>query len=84
VSALYEQGKVRHVGFLTDLEDELMAFTTGGFMGEKSPNRADALVWGITELFPGVIKPRKEKKSVEVAPRAYYEGRGMVSSWMGA
>jgi len=85
VSALYEQGKVRHVGFLTDLEDELMAFTTGGFMGEKSPNRADALVWAITELFPGVIKPRKEKQAatLDVRPREY-SGRGMASSWMGA
>lgn len=62
VSALYEQGKVRHVGFLRDLEDELMAFTTGGFMGESSPNRADALVWGITALFPAVINPRKDKQ----------------------
>ena len=85
VSALYEQGKVRHVGFLTELEDELMEFTTGGFMGEKSPNRADALVWAITELFPGVIKPRKEKSKEEITLRPReYSGRGMAASWMGA
>ena len=83
VSALYEQGKVRHVGFMTDLEDELMAFTTGGFMGEKSPNRADALVWGITELFPGVIKPRKAKAEVIDTPRRYYaDVHGASSGWM--
>jgi len=85
VSALYEQGKVRHVGYLTDLEDELMAFTTGGFMGEKSPNRADALVWAITELFPGVIKPRKEKQTAMLGVKPHeYSGRGMLASWMGA
>lgn len=83
VSALYEQGKVRHVGFLIDLEDELMAFTTGGYMGEKSPNRADALVWAITELFPGVIKPRKAKTEVEAVAKRYYADQHSVSSaWM--
>lgn len=83
VSALYEQGKVRHVGFLTDLEDELMAFTTGGFMGEVSPNRADALVWAITELFPGVIKPRKAKAAEEPAPkRCFGDMRSIAGSWM--
>ena len=83
VSALYEQGKVRHVGFLRDLEDELMAFTTGGYMGESSPNRADALVWAITELFPGVIKPRKTK-SADVIPirRAYGDMHAASRSWM--
>jgi predicted phage terminase large subunit-like protein len=83
VSALYEQGKVRHVGYLTDLEDELMAFTTGGFMGEVSPNRADALVWAVTELFPGVIKPRKAKPVEEVAPRRCFgDMRSIAGNWM--
>jgi phage terminase large subunit-like protein len=84
VSALYEQGKVRHVGFLTPLEDELMEFTTGGFMGDVSPNRADALVWAITELFPGVIRPRKIKSVEEVKPLGarYYDPRGQASNWM--
>ncbi len=58
ISALYEQGKVRHVGNFHDLEDELCAFSTMGYTGERSPNRADALVWAITELFPGMTKPK--------------------------
>lgn len=83
VSALYEQGKVRHVGFHRDLEDELLAFTTGGFMGETSPNRADALVWAITELFPGVIKPRKKALKDEVSlENRYYSLGNVSSSWM--
>ena len=43
-------GKVHHVGRLPELEDELCGFTTMGFIGEGSPNRADALVWAITSL----------------------------------
>lgn len=67
-SALYEQGKIRHVGEFRELEDELTAFSTFGYMGEGSPNRADALVWVLAELFPGLTKkdaaPKIEKKPV--------------------
>jgi phage terminase large subunit-like protein len=62
-SALYEQGKVRHVGRFLKLEDELSGFSTFGYTGERSPNRADALIWVLAELFPGLVKqPKKEKK----------------------
>jgi phage terminase large subunit-like protein len=52
VSALYEQGRVHHVGTFSTLEDQMCAFAAdfdlqrAGF----SPDRVDALVWGITEL----------------------------------
>jgi len=82
ISALYEQGKVRHVGYLRDLEDELFAFTTTGYIGENSPNRADALVWAVTELFPGIIKSRKEKTSEEPTARRMYLGSSASNSWM--
>lgn len=59
-SALYEQGKVRHVGYLSELEDELTAFSTYGYTGPNSPNRADALIWALAALFPGLISERKE------------------------
>jgi phage terminase large subunit-like protein len=58
-SALYEQGKVRHVGMFPELEDELSGFSTAGFTGSRSPNRADALIWGLTALFPAVTAPAK-------------------------
>tara|TARA_R110000822_G_scaffold301108_4_gene424830 strand:+ start:482 stop:1813 length:1332 start_codon:yes stop_codon:yes gene_type:complete len=65
ISALYDQGKVRHVGMFRELEDELAAFSTVGYLGESSPNRADAVIWALTELFPGIVKekvePRKRK-----------------------
>ena len=51
VAALYEQGRVHHVGFLGELEDELCYWVPG--MGMKSPNRMDALVWVLTELMLG-------------------------------
>lgn len=60
-SALYEQGKVRHVGNFHELEDELTSFTTNGYLGGASPNRADALIWALTALFPAMVKPKKEE-----------------------
>lgn len=53
VAALYEQGKVSHVGTMGDLEDQMCAMAPSGYMGEGSPDRADALVWCITELMDG-------------------------------
>lgn len=74
-SALYEQGKVRHVGVFSELEDELTAFSTLGYTGTGSPNRADALIWALAELFPGLVAARKEKKaSANQMPQ---------SGWMG-
>lgn len=64
-SALYEQGKIRHVGHFRELEDELAAFSTLGYMGQGSPNRADAWIWVLSELFPGLVAPKKEKKATQ-------------------
>lgn len=50
VAALYEQGRVHHVGALNDLEDQLCMIAPEGYAGEGSPDRADALVWALTEL----------------------------------
>lgn len=46
VAALYEQGKVHHVGTFPELEDQMCSWQPG----EKSPDRLDALVWAITDL----------------------------------
>ena len=50
VSALYEQGRGRHVGKLLELEYEMCSWESKA--GEKSPNRIDALVWAAAELMP--------------------------------
>lgn len=47
VAALYEQGKVHHVGGFPDLEDQLCSWVPGE---GDSPDRLDALVWALTEL----------------------------------
>lgn len=59
ISALTEKNKVRFAGHFHDLEDELCAFTTIGYMGDRSPNRADAMIWALSELFPGMAQDRK-------------------------
>jgi phage terminase large subunit-like protein len=51
VSALYEQGKIHHVGAFPELEDELCSWEPNS--GMRSPNRLDALVWALTELMLG-------------------------------
>jgi len=79
ISSLYEAGKVRHVGYFAEMEDELSAFSTVGYLGENSPNRADALIWALTELFPGLVaQPKKEKPPKQ--ERGAYQGEG---AWMG-
>lgn len=71
-SALYEQGKVRHVGRFNELEEELTSFTTYGYVGGDSPNRADALIWCLADLFPSVVRPRKlEQSPIAITPRSY-------------
>lgn len=50
VAALYEQGKVFHVGAFPDLEDQLCNFSRAGYQGAKSPDRADSVIWGLTDL----------------------------------
>lgn len=57
VAALYEQGKVHHVGSFPQLEDQLTLMLPDGYAGEGSPDRADALVWAITELMLNERKP---------------------------
>jgi len=69
VATLYEQGRIHHVGAFAALEDQMCAFSadfdraTAGY----SPDRVDALVWALTDLF------------VEPAPgdgiREYYRGK---------
>ena len=49
VAALYEQGKVHHVGTFPDLEDQMCTWTPRG-PADVSPDRMDALVWAITQL----------------------------------
>ena len=48
MAALYEQGRVSHIGTHPELEEQLIGFTAAP--GEKSPDRLDAAVHAITDL----------------------------------
>ena len=55
----FETGKAKLAGRFPALEDELCAITYAGYEGAGSPDRADAMVWAMTELFD---KERKEPR----------------------
>jgi phage terminase large subunit-like protein len=78
VSSLVELGKVRMAGVFQAMEDELCAFTTHGYMGENSPNRADAMVWAFADLFPELTKPEAPKPQ----PKPQIIHRGGSNAWM--
>jgi phage terminase large subunit-like protein len=48
VAALYEQGRVHHCGAFDHLEDQMITWVPD--MADDSPDRADALVWAISDL----------------------------------
>lgn len=69
VAALYEQGKITHVlttdhlgqiHSMSELEDQMCMMRSDGYTGEGSPDRVDALVWALTDLFLGE-QPREIK-----------------------
>lgn len=74
-SAMYDEGKIRHVGIFPKLEDELCAFSTGGYTGPRSPNRADAHIWGLAELFPSIVRQAPKQEVVEPLPMVSPFGR---------
>jgi phage terminase large subunit-like protein len=55
ISALYTRNRIKHVGNLPLLEDQMVLFTPFGILGSGAADRVDALVWGLTELFPRFI-----------------------------
>jgi len=64
VAALYEQGRVSHVGALSRLEDQCASWDPAG--DHRSPDRLDALVWAITEL-------AVRDEAVRVATESHYD-----------
>lgn len=61
IAALYEIGKIHHVGKLEELEDQMCTWADG----DDSPDRLDALVWALTELMlDGPIEARQRKNNL--------------------
>ena len=56
IATLFEQQKISIVGYFPELEDQLCAMTTSGYVGSRSPDRADAAIWGLAHLFPAMTK----------------------------
>ena len=54
ISALYALGRVHHVKNSPELEAQMCQVTAQGYEGQGSPDRVDALVWAMTELFPDI------------------------------
>jgi phage terminase large subunit-like protein len=59
IALRFETGKARLAGRFPALEDELAGLTCAGFEGAGSPDRADAMVWAMSELFE---RPRAEPR----------------------
>lgn len=59
IALRFETGSARLAGHFPELEDQLCALTWAGYQGAGSPDRADAMVWAMTELFE---KPRAEPR----------------------
>jgi len=75
VAALYEQGRVHHVGAMPALEDQMCAFSSDFDPAEAgfSPDRVDALVWALTEL---LVEPKGGEGIFEVYRQLAGKGEG--------
>jgi phage terminase large subunit-like protein len=90
ISSLYEQGRVHHVGRFDKLEDQMCLFSIDQLRGGSygSPDRVDALVWGLTEIFNKITsRPRKapDEKAVQqkvVKINSMVEARARPTGWM--
>jgi phage terminase large subunit-like protein len=78
IAALYEQGRVSHIGTFAHLEDEMVNFGPNGMAGDASPDRVDALVWALTELFPAMTKKSAGRDKV------VHEGAGKFNVHSGS
>lgn len=58
IAALYAEGRVSHAGTFPELEAQMVQITPDGYVGVGSPDRADALVWAVTELQKGAMRSR--------------------------
>ena len=58
IALRFETGRARLAGTFPELEDQLCALTWSGYQGAGSPDRADAMVWAMTELFEKRAVPR--------------------------
>ena len=75
ISAQYSLGNVSHVGAFPELEAQMCQMTAAGYEGTGSPDRVDALVWALTDLFP--------KGQSKAAPKSLYGNKPMNVGFAG-
>jgi predicted phage terminase large subunit-like protein len=63
IAALFSQGRISLVGRFQELEYQLCAMTTAGWRGDRSPDRADAMIWGLTAIFPAITNEARKKRT---------------------
>lgn len=68
IAALYEQGKIAHVGSFPELENQMTQMTQHGYQGDGSPDRLDALVWAFTDLFPDMVEAAPNLDAYKIKP----------------
>lgn len=76
ISNLFAQGKVKLVGRFEELENQLLDFTTAGYNGLRSPDRADAMIWGLWALFPAVVARTREQRGEKRIILGYQKSKG--------
>ena len=75
ISALYEQNRVHHVGRFDALEDQMCTFSVDNIRGNGngSPDRVDALVWGLTKIFDKITGRRMISEDPHVVDKTRQE-----------
>jgi len=71
ISALYEQNRVHHIGRFDELEDQMCTFSADYDRANGSPDRMDALVWGLSFLFDKMTGRRRGNKAAESGANEY-------------
>ncbi len=75
IAAMYPLGMISHVGTFPEIESQMCQFTSSGWMGPdtESPDRAEAAIWGFTQLFHAITmdkappKPKTQNRPKEGA-----------------
>lgn len=88
ISALYEQGRIHHIGRFDQLEDQMCMFSIDNIrnISNGSPDRVDALVWGLTEIFDKITGRRRSDDMIDKIAQEEYvindHVRDLPNGWM--
>lgn len=83
ISALYEQGRIHHCGRFDALEDQMCLFSIDFVRSASngSPDRVDALVWGLTKIFDKIAGRRLIDPSITDRTKMLPEQDPVTQGW---